>query len=387
MTAREYLESVMPTREMVDHFVTPHDAAKQVPPELARLMCNNAQSAYDPEIGWTVCDGFRGGSVDNANGFYQYDSDGARHVINYADSPCRVHTYGNSFTHCDQVSNGETWQEYLAAHLLEPVRNFGIGGHSVYQAYRRMLKIEAKTPAEYIILNVWDDDHFRNLDAWRSIRMGRQGRFTLPYLRVNLASGTCTEHENLCQSAEALYRLCDPNWVWETFGDDPILHAVMARKGQGAAGRDMARGLGGDLANAKSDAEAYVMHTEAALFATRHVIELSETYARKNGKKLMILLSFGKRHVVEALEERPLFDQTFLDWLGARDLPVIDLRDAFKKEHAHSKRDADAFLDPYYIGHHTPLGNFFFAWAIKDRLVEWLDPKPLPYRDIHKASK
>ncbi|MCE2435863.1 MAG: hypothetical protein J4F29_23545 [Candidatus Latescibacteria bacterium] len=140
MTGREYLESIMPTREMVDHFVTP--ARVDVPAELARIMCNNAQSAFDPEIGWVVCDGFRGGSVDDSRGFYAYEKDGARQVVNYADRPCRIHTYGNSFTHCDQVSNGETWQEYLAAHLLEPVRNYGIGGHSVYQAYRRMLIVE-----------------------------------------------------------------------------------------------------------------------------------------------------------------------------------------------------------------------------------------------------
>lgn len=380
MTPREYLESIMPTREMVDHFVKPHDASMHVPPELAKIMCNNAQSAFDPEIGWVVCDGFRGGSVDESKGFYTYDADGARHVVNYADRPCRVHTYGNSFTHCDQVSNGETWQEYLAAHLLEPVRNYGVGGHSVYQAYRRMLRVEAEHPAEYIILNVWDDDHFRNLDAWRSIRMNRQGRFTLPHLRVNLEAGTFEEHENLCRTPEEMYRLCDADWVWETFQDDPVLHAVMARKGAVDSGQVMAKGLGGDLRNAKSDAEAYVMHTEAALFATRCVIEMTEKFVKENGKKLLVILSFGKRHVVEALENKPLFDQTFLDWLGTKDLPVIDLRDAYKKEHAHSKLSADAFLDPYYIGHHTPLGNFFFAWAIKNKMVAWLNPKPLPYR-------
>ena len=88
---------------------------------------------------------------------------------------------------------GRHGREYLAAHLLEPVRNYGIGGHSVYQAYRRMLIVEREYPAEYVILNVWDDDHFRNLDAWRSIRMGRQGRFTLPHLCVNLESRTVEE--------------------------------------------------------------------------------------------------------------------------------------------------------------------------------------------------
>ncbi len=63
-----------------------------------------------------------------------------------------------------------------------------------------------------------------------------------------------------------------------------------------------------------------------------------------------------------------------------KDVPVIDLRDAFREEYATYRGDVQAFLKPYYIGHHTPRGNFFFAWAIKDRIVEWLDPKPLPYR-------
>ena len=59
---------------------------------------------------------------------------------NGGDRPCRMNTYGDSFTQCHQVSDGETWQEYLAAHLGEPVRNFGVGGYGVYQAYRRMLR-------------------------------------------------------------------------------------------------------------------------------------------------------------------------------------------------------------------------------------------------------
>ena len=214
MDAKAYLESIMPTREMVDHFVGSQDASTEIPVNLGGIMCNNAKSTFDPELGWVLCDGMRRGSVDGSQGFYAYEGDGARRVVNFPERECRVHTYGNSFTHCDQVSDGETWQEYLAAHLQEPIRNFGIGGYSVYQAYRRMRKVEAEHPAEYIVLNVWDDDHFRNLDAWRSIRMGRQGRFTLPYIRANLEAGTCEEFENICPTAEELYQLCDPEWVW-----------------------------------------------------------------------------------------------------------------------------------------------------------------------------
>ena len=34
----------------------------------------------------------------------------------------------------------------------------------------------------------------------------------------------------------------------------------------------------------------------------------------------------------------------------------------------------------YFIGHYNPLGNHMCAFAIKDKLVEMLEPKPIPYR-------
>ena len=36
-------------------------------------------------------------------------------------------------------------------------RNFGVGGFSGYQAYRRMLREEAVVPAEHIVFNIFDD--------------------------------------------------------------------------------------------------------------------------------------------------------------------------------------------------------------------------------------
>jgi hypothetical protein len=33
----------------------------------------------------------------------------------------------------------------------------------------------------------------------------------------------------------------------------------------------------------------------------------------------------------------------------------------------------------YFIGHYNPAGNHFFAFSIKPKLVEWLNPKPLTY--------
>ena len=44
-------------------------------------------------------------------------------------------------------------------------------------------------------------------------------------------------------------------------------------------------------------------------------------------------------------------------------------------------------MKQYFIGHYNPRGNHFFAYAIKDIVIEWLDPNRSPIRNsIHKPS-
>ncbi len=378
---RKYLRSIMPSREQVKNFI--HRC--QGPENLSR----NQGWTFDPKLGWVLCNSVRPRSVDGSKGFYSYESDGARKVVNFPDRPCRIHTYGNSFTHCDQVSNGETWQEYLAAHVQEPIRNYGVGGYGVYQAYRRMLKVEKENPADYIILNIWDDDHFRNIDSWRSIRFGHRTScgYTLPYLRVNVQQNECKQIENLFRKPEDVYKLCDEDFVWQTFKDDPVLQVVLGTR----AGQKVAQKLLKPVANsfaiayeeiADTEAAQQIrkIHTEAALYATRNVVKWTEQFVKKTGKKLMLILSFGQGNIARDLRDMPRFDQSFVDWLKDKPYPVIDMRDCFRADYKRFKADVNTYLKRYYIGHHNPAGNFFTAWAIKNRIVKWLDPPPAPYR-------
>jgi hypothetical protein len=379
---REYLRSIMLSRQRVEDFITgQYGPRDKRPGEIFQ---------YDSELGWIHHEAVGSTGVDRSKVFYSYESDGARKVINFPDRPCRIRTYGNSFTHCSQANNNETWEEYLAAHIQEPVRNYGIGGYSVYQAYRRMLKVEKQTSSGYIILNIWDDDHYRNLDAWRSIRFGYGSRcgFTLPHLRVDVAKGSCKEMENISKTPEYLYKLCDENYLWRTFKDDPILKMVMAAR---RGGRNISAELinpvavtfgipDEKIANTEVAKRIKKIHTEAALFATQNVVTWAEEFARDTGKKLMIMLSFGRGNVAKHLSGEPRFDQGFVDWLKNKQYPVIDMLDVFAEDYKKYKVDIDQYLAPFYNGHHTPRGNFFTAWAIKDTIIRWLNPRPLPYR-------
>ena len=380
--ARAYLRSIMPSRQRIEDFITgEYGPRDQRPGEVFQ---------YDSELGWVNHEAVGNTGVDGSKVFYNYESDGARKAINFPGQPSRIRTYGNSFTHCSQANNNETWEEYLAAHLQEPVRNYGVGGYSVYQAYRRMLKVEKQLPGGYIILNIWDDDHYRNLDAWRSIRFGSGSRcgFTLPHLRVDVGKGNCKQIENISQTPEDLYKLCDEDYLWRTFKDDPILKMVMAAR---EGGRNISDELINPVAvtfgipdektaDTETAKKIKKIHTEAALFATQHVVTWAEEFAREAGKQLMVMLSFGQGNVAAHLSGEPRFDQPLVDWLKGKSYPVLDMRDVFAADYRKYKIEVDQYLVPFYNGHHTPRGNFFTAWALKDRVVQWLNPKPLPYR-------
>lgn len=43
------------------------------------------------------------------------------------------------------------------------------------------------------------------------------------------------------------------------------------------------------------------------------------------------------------------------------------------------------YMKRYFIGHYSPAGNHFFAFSIKDSIVDWLDPKPITY--LEEAGK
>src|SRR4030095_4494772 len=194
------------------------------------------------ELSWAKFDpitGYRLGNYMPRDGIPQSSTistarpNGMRTAHAYVERPCRINTYGDSFTLCHQVSDGETWQEYLAAHLGEPVRNFGMGGYGAYQAYRRMAR-EEKTAhgAEYLVFYIWGDDHIRSLLRCRHAliykRWSHRGGTMFhanfwAHLEMNLETGRFLEKENPLNTPAALYRMTEPRFMVDNLKGDLAL--------------------------------------------------------------------------------------------------------------------------------------------------------------------
>jgi len=392
-----------------------HTAA-YLPEEIDKVLDKDNPSflQFDPVLGYTLKDYvFRDGMQKTLSEYCYEKHGGHRKMINYAGQPCRINTYGNSFTQCAQVSDGETWQEILAAHTREPIRNFGVGGYGVYEAYNKAMQIESTDDlsAEYIILNIWDDDHMRNIDAarwnrvaWMCRDLPRGGKDAYPvhgfpwaHIRYDLDKKEFIELPGFCEKGEDLRELVGPENYYEIFKDDIVVHLYTLKEGgqiteeQTGNLEKLAQefGLNLDLRNPQTKAkEALNLHHAYGLRSTEFIIDKFRNWCRANKRKLLILLSYDVPTVMNYIENNERFDQSFLKYLQDNDFTHIDLMPKIAEEYKSFNLSLEKFLERFYIeragaqvfGHYNPYGNFWFAFAMRRELVDWFDPKPPAYQ-------
>jgi len=356
---------------------------------------------FDPELGYILGNYAPRDGMDRSKTISTSQKDGTRTSFIYNDRPCRINTYGNSFTQCHQVSDAETWQEYLAGHLGEPVRNFGMGGFGVYQAYRRLLR-EEKTDnsAEYLMLYIWGDDHIRTLlrcryaltKAWRIASDKKEGTGIMFHgnfwcnIEMNMKTGRLEEHDSRVGSREELYRMCDPDWMVENLKDDLALQMYLYRLGRIIRIDDrqmvlLAKHLGCSFDPGAEDLQAEVgrLLDFYAYAATKYILDKSATFAQANEKKLMVLLLDPGGSMRQLLEGKPRKDREIVDFLEEKGFNYFDMNLVHVEDYKNFKLSIADYYKRYFIGHYNPSGNHFFAYSLKERVVEWLDPKPFTY--------
>ena len=382
----EYLKDTVPNKEEIDVFLNETSWAR-----------------FDRDLGYVLGDYMPRDGMDNSSSISTIQSNGARRSFMYKGKPCRINTYGNSFTQCNQVNDGETWQEYLAGHLGEPVGNFGMGGFGVYQAYRRMMR-EEKTDhaAEYVMLYIWGDDHTRSLlrcrymltKGWndntnRTEGVGKMfhGNFWA-HVEMNLKTGELEEKENLLPTRTSLYKMTDPDWMVEVLKDDLALQMYLYRNNQI---RDIdieaVRRLNGylgypvDLDPKHLGKAVATLLDEYSFAATKYIVNKAREFVTLNQKKLMVVIFDPYRVTKPLLGGGGRYDQTIVNFLKEQGFDYIDMNLMHAQDFKSFNVSIDAYFKRYFIGHYSPAGNHFFAYAIKDRIVAWLEPTPAPYEE------
>lgn len=386
-TFETFIKSAVPTKAEIDIF----------------LHKKGVWSKYDAELGYILGNSLPLEGIDTSCTISTTQANGARTMSMYKDKKCRINTYGNSFTQCQQVSDGETWQEYLAAHLGEPVRNYGVGGYGVYQAYLRLLREEkTKNAAENLVFYMWGGDHTRSLLRCRYIAtkdwnsknepgMKFHGNFW-PNIEMDFNTGKFMEKKNPLNTPKLLHKMADTTWMYQNLKDDIALQLLLFRNRR-ISDLDVDKVLKlGRWLNVKFDfkdtanLEKSVIDLldQYSFKATEYILTRLKAYAKENNKKLMIVL-FDPYRVTNSLIEKGIrYDDEIVDFLKKGGYNYFDMNLVHVQDFKKFNLSLDDYYKRYLLGHYNPTGNHFFAFSIKDKMVNWLNPKPITYERSDK---
>jgi len=371
--------------------------------ELEIFLEKNSWAQFDSEVGYILGNYMPHDGIDNSSTLSTVMKDGKRFNQIYADKPCRINTYGNSFTHCHQVSDAETWQEYLAGHLGEPVQNFGMGGFGVYQAYRRLLRRESTDKdSKYVILYMWGDDYVRSVFRCRYATYYKtwdnyggymfHGNFW-SNIEMDLSSGKLVEKENRIGKKENLYNMSDPDFMLDNLKDDLMVQLHLL--GYNIVNSDVdIKGLKKladilklpkvDLSDTeKMKNTATALKNKYSFAATKYILKKIGKFCQKNGKELL-LVHFDPSGVLKSMVNgKTRYDQEIVDFIKKNGYRYFDMNKVHVEDFKKFNLSWNDYMKRYFIGHYSPAGNHFFAFSIKDTIVDWLDPKPITYQQAN----
>ena len=207
------------------------------------------------------------------------------------------------------------------------------------------------------------------------------------FYRRRTPSGTGSIHS---PRQEDFYKLCNLDETYEIFKNDfvskiRIAHNKAEERNENLDYKEIhaltqTHGIETSLdSNATMSKVVSAYHRECALFSTEKIIDKIEKFAAENHKKVLYVLSYPAGYIAQAHEENRRWDQSIIDFINSKNLPLVDLGQAHFDEFNQFSISLKDYLEKYFIGHYNPLGNMFCAQAIQVKLAEMMDPKPVPY--------
>jgi len=254
--------------------------------------------------------------------------------------------------------------------------------------------------ARYVILYIWGDDHIRSLlrcrymltKGWnqstnRTEGIGKMfhGNFWA-HVEIDLDTGELVEKENALQTRQSLYKMTDPDWMYEALKDDLALRMYLYKNNQI---RDIdvgrLRALSKhlkcpvDLTGENLRSSVATLLDKYSFAVTKYILNKAREFTSANNKKLMVVIFDPYRVTKQLLSGGTRFDEEIVEFLDENDFNYIDMNLEHVEDFKSFNLTVDDYFKRYFIGHYSPAGNHFFAYSIKNRIVDWLDPKPITY--------
>lgn len=125
---------------------------------------------HSSTLGWTI-------KPNGSAHLYAANAKGIRANREYTLTPLehvlRISTFGDSFTHCDDVRNADTWQEIMmSTHRNLEVLNFGVSGFGLDQAFLRYQQDGAMYKSHIVLIGFHTENIYRHVNVFRPFYAG-----------------------------------------------------------------------------------------------------------------------------------------------------------------------------------------------------------------------
>jgi hypothetical protein len=218
--------------------------------------------------------------------------------------------------------------------------------------------------------------------------------FPWAHVRYDLKTSQWVELRGLCKKAEDLRNLVGKDNFCNAFKDDTVTHLYTMREGGDAPIGECEQlaevfGVKVNLRNPRTrQADARKLHIAYGIQSTIFIVDKFRKWADANKRKFMVLLSYDVPTVQTYLKNGTRFDDTFVQFLKRGKYTYVDALPKAGTEFKSFKGSINQFCQRFYVaragaqvfGHYNPYGNFWFAYAIRKELLNWLDPKPPAYQ-------
>lgn len=322
---------------------------------------------FSATLGWTI-------KPDAVEGIYRSNAMGIRAAHDISMQPAagtrRVCTFGDSFTHGEEVALDDTWQAEMSR--LRPeleVLNFGVGGFGLDQAYLRYQEFADTIVCDVVFIGFMSENINRLVSVYRPFYVEQTGmpltkpRFVLDGERLMLRPNPMASLADY----QALFD--DPKSVLPSLGR----HDYYYRSGYAAHALDifaiwrLARVLQRAYDDELRDRVRVYAPTSEAFALTVRLMTAFHRAVRERGSLPVIVVFADFPDVYGHRHGRRKRYTTLLEALAGNGFLHIDASDAFQRY--GDQYPTNSYFTPK-LGHYSALGNRLVARYLVDYLDE-----------------
>jgi hypothetical protein len=276
----------------------------------------------------------------------------------------RIAAFGDSFTHCDEVKNHETWQAIMEGFDTNlEVLNFGVGAFGLDQSYLRYIKEGRQYQPSIVLIGFMTENILRHVNTYRPFYFPKTGlpltkpRFVVDGESLALIPNPMKSLEDynrlLLQPGETLPRIGANDYFYKRrYSSNPLDWSPTVRLLKILFQRGYVK-LPGDeeiITNGR-----YNERSEAFRVTTRIFDEFYK--AVMDNQSIPIVLVFpNQSDLIRARKNSQKMYSTLLEYFDSVGYRYIDLIEVFNV----------ADIKDLFSGHYTPLANSLVAEYLFD---------------------